>query len=270
MRQFQRTKRTVSPYALNSVESAATEKNSLLRALDPADYELLMHHATRVPLRLRQDLIESHEPIRYVWFPQSGMLSFVNDLEEDKATIEVGVVGREGMAGLPLFHGHDTQPCRVLVQVAGEANRIAAEHFLAVIERAPSLKTTLHTFTLAMMDQATHQTACNRLHTLEQRCAKWLLTTHDQMDSRELPLTQEFLAVMLGVRRPGVTVAAQTLQDAGLIQYRRGRIAVTDRLGLEKIACECYRRIREDYERRLGEYMIPPGTAVANQPYEMA
>ena len=233
------------------------EKNSILRALTPDDHARVMEHATSVPLRLRQDLIEPNEPIRYVWFPQSGMLSLVNDMEDGKTTIEVGVMGREGVAGLTLFHGAKTQPCRVLVQVAGEAKRVPAEAFQELAKELPALEKILHTYTLALMNQASQLVACNRLHSLEQRCAKWLLTTHDHLDSQELPLTQEFLAIMLGVRRPGVTVAAQTLQDAGLIKYRRGRIAITDRRGLEMVACECYGRIRADYERLLGDVMIP-------------
>ena len=227
---------------------APSERNLLLRALSPADYAEVTKHAVTVPLRLKLDLVEPGEPIRYLWFPQSGMLSVVNDMQDGKTTIEVGVIGRDGVAGLPLFHGHKTQPLRIMVQVAGEAKRLPAEAFETVIEQAPSLRSVLHTYTLAVLNQAGQQTACNRLHSLEQRCAKWLLTTHDHMDSEELPLTQELLAIMLGVRRPGVTVAAQALQDAGLISYRRGRISITDRLGLEKIACECYGRIRNDYE----------------------
>lgn len=243
---------------LAGTTSVSEERNSLLRALAPADYERVTEHAALVPLRRRQDLVEPNEAIRYVWFPQSGLLSVVNDMDDGKTSIEVSVIGREGMGGLPVFHGQRTQPWRILVQVAGEATRIPADDFAAVISKAPSLQKVLHTFTLALMNQAAQQAACNRLHTLEQRCAKWLLTTHDQLDGRELPLTQEFLSVMLGVRRPGVTVAAQTLQDSGLIKYRRGRITITDRDGLERVACECYGRIREDYERLLGEFMIPP------------
>lgn len=251
------------------VELDSQEKNSLLRALAPADYTKLMQHAATVPLRLKQDLIEPGEPIRYVWFPQSGMLSVVNDLEDGKTSIEVGVIGREGMVGLTLFHGHNTQPCRIMVQVAGEATRVPAEAFEAAVHEGPSLRKTLHTFSVALSNAASQQVACNRLHTLEQRCAKWLLTTHDHMDSRELPLTQELLAVMLGVRRPGVTVAAQELQDSGLIKYRRGRISITDRRGLEDIACECYARIRADYERLLGSLMIPPGSTAEDRALHM-
>lgn len=249
---------------------SARERNSLLRALSAEDYAKLMEHATTVPLRLRLDLVEPGEPMRYAWFPQRGLLSIVNDMSDGKTTIEVGVIGREGVAGLPLFHGRDTQPLRIIVQVAGEATRIPAEDFRAVIRHAPSLRDVLQRFTLALLNQAGQQVACNRLHSLEQRCAKWLLTTHDHMDAGELLLTQEFLAIMLGVRRPGVTVAAQTLQDAGLIKYRRGRITIADRRGLEQVACECYGRIREDYEDMLGEFMVPPGSAMDEKALRLA
>lgn len=242
-------------------DSGARERNTLLRSLSPSDYEMVVQHAVTVPLRLKQDLVEAGEAIGYAWFPQRGMLSIVNDMEDGKTSIEVGVIGREGVVGLPLFHGRKSQPLRIMVQVAGEAKRIPAEAFARAIEDLPSLKDALHAYTLALMNQTGQQVACNRLHSLEQRCAKWLLTTHDHMDAEELPLTQELLAVMLGVRRPGVTVAAQALQDAGLIRYRRGRIAITDRCGLEKISCECYQRIRENYEDLLGDVMIPPAAA---------
>lgn len=245
------------------------ERNSLLRALTPDEHARVMEHATTVPLRLRQDLIEPYELIRYAWFPQSGMLSIVTDMEDGNTSIEVGVIGREGVAGLTLFHGAKTQPCRVLVQVAGEAKRVPAEAFQEMAEQLPGLNSILHTYTLARMNQASQQVACNRLHSLEQRCAKWLLTTHDHLDAQEMPLTQEFLAIMLGVRRPGVTVAAQTLQDAGLIKYRRGRIAVTDRRGLEETACECYARIRKDYEKLLGHLMIPRASGPAEREVQL-
>jgi CRP-like cAMP-binding protein len=249
---------------------AAAERNSLLRALSPEDYAKVMEHAVTVPLRLRQDLVEPGEPMRYAWFPQSGMLSIVNDMNDGKTSIEVGVIGREGVGGLALFHGRETQPLRILVQVSGEAKRIPADAFKAVIRHAPTLRDVLHRYTLALLNQAGQQVACNRLHSLEQRCAKWLLTTHDHMDAEELPLTQEFLAIMLGVRRPGVTVAAQSLQDAGLIQYRRGRITITDRRGLEKISCECYGRIRDDYEQLLGEVMVPPALGAEGKALHVA
>ncbi|MGI8619040.1 MAG: Crp/Fnr family transcriptional regulator [Gemmatimonadaceae bacterium] len=243
----------------SQAQAGSLERNSLLRALSPADYEKVVRDASVVPLRLKQDLIEPGEAISHVWFPQSGLLSIVNDMDDGKTSIEVGVIGREGVAGLPLFYGKKNQPFRILVQVAGEAKRIPSDSFEETMKNVPSLEPLVHRYTLALMNQAGQQVACNRLHSLEQRCAKWLLTTHDHMDTEELPLTQEFLAIMLGVRRPGVTVVAQTLQGAGLIQYRRGRITITDRLGLERIACECYRRIRDDYEGLLGDHVISRG-----------
>jgi CRP-like cAMP-binding protein len=250
--------------------ATAPERNSLLRALSPEDYAKVLEHASTVPLRLRQDIVEPGEEMRYAWFPQRGMLSIVNDMNDGKTSIEIGVIGREGIAGLALFHGRKSQPLRILVQVAGEAKRIPADALRELIRHAPTLRDVLHRYTLALLNQAGQQVACNRLHSLEQRCAKWLLTTHDHMDVQELPLTQEFLAIMLGVRRPGVTVAAQSLQDAGLIKYRRGRITITDRGGLEEVACECYGRIREDYEQLLGDVMIPPAAALENHPLQVA
>ena len=251
-------------------DSAAPECNSLLRAIPKDEYDRFIAETTTVPLRLRQDIIEPQEPIRYAYFPQSGMLSIVNDMRDDDTSIEVGVCGREGFSGVPLLHGVGTQPFRVLVQVAGEAKRISADAFVSVLQETPTFTAMLHRYANALMNQSSQQVACNRLHTLEQRCAKWLLTTHDHMSSGELPLTQELLAVMLGVRRPGVTVAAQALQNAGLIQYKRGRIGVSDRGGLEKMACECYGRIREDYEHLLGQFMIPRGVGAEQKTMQVA
>ena len=237
--------------------SGSGEQNALLQALPKDQYEKLIAETRIVPLRLRHDIVNADEPIRDVWFPQSGLLSVINEMRHENVEIEVGVIGREGFAGLPLLHGANTTPCRIMVQLPGEARRIPTETFLQLLEDSGEFSAIVHRFAVAYMNQATQQAACNRLHSLEQRCAKWLLTTHDHMAADELPLTQEFLAVMLGVRRPGVTVAAQTLEGAGMIKYQRGRIKVTDRTGLEQMACECYRRIRADYEKLLGRFMIP-------------
>src|SRR5688500_13607591 len=136
---------------LSRQDPGSSERNSILRSLTPDDHARVMEHATTVPLRLRQDLVEAGEPIRYVWFPQSGMLSIVNDMQDDKTTIEVGVIGREGIAGLTLFHGQKAQPCRILVQVAGEAKRIPAEAFEELAQQIPALNEMLHRFTLAIL-----------------------------------------------------------------------------------------------------------------------
>lgn len=255
--------RVPSPAA--QVDSGA-EQNSLLRSLPPDEYEKVEAETTIVPLTLRRNVIEANEPIDNVWFVESGLLSIVNDLQEPPTSIEVGTIGREGFAGTSLLHGVDEQPCRVMVQISGHAKRVRAEKFVALLEECPALARITKRFASAAANQASQQVACNRLHTLEQRCARWLLSTHDHMHSQELPLTQEFLSVMLGVRRPGVTVAAQTLAAAGLISYRRGSITITDRAGLEKLSCECYRSIRADYEKLLGVYMIPPGQRPESRP----
>lgn len=251
-------------------EMKAPERNALLRSIPRDEYDRVTSQATTVPLRHRHDLVASGERFREVLFPQSGMLSVVNDMLAPKNTIELAVIGREGFMGVPLLHGVYSQPWRVLVQVPGEAKRVAADTFLTLVKECPTLSLMLHRYAAALANQTSQQVACNRLHALEQRCAKWLLTTHDHLDSQELPLTQEFLAVMLGVRRPGVTVAAQALQEAGLIRYRRGRISVTDRGGLEKLACECYERIRQDYERLLGEFMVPRASTTRDRAPKLA
>lgn len=237
----------------------STERNALLLSLPKDEYDKVDAEAVVMPLALGRDLIEASEPIRHVWFLQSGLASVVNDIRQPETSIEVGVIGREGFVGASLLHGVNEQPCRVMVQVAGRAKRVPADKFLALLEECPALATIAHRFAAAAANQASQQVACNRLHTLVQRCSRWLLATHDHMDTPVLPLTHGFLAIMLGVRRPGVTVAAQELAAAGVITYRRGAITILDRAGLENFSCECYGRIRADYERLLGEHMIPPG-----------
>lgn len=148
-----------------------------------------------------------------------------------------------------------------MVQASGEATRVPVGAFGKALDECPVLWAIVQRYTMAVLSQIAQIAACNRLHTLEQRAAKWMLTTHDHMDGDELRVTHEMLALMLGVRRPGMTVAAQALSAAGLITYRRGLITIVDRRGLEKLSCECYRRIRGDYEELIGEVMIPSGGA---------
>lgn len=237
-----------------------SETNSLLRALPEFEYQKVMAEASFVRLTQGQELVRGNEKIDYVWFPQAGMVSLVKDLDAERTSIEVGSVGREGVVGLPVAHGVLSQSSQAIVQASGEATRIPAAAFGKALDECPVLWAIVQRYTIALLSQVLQLAACNRMHTLEQRCAKWMLTTHDHMDGSELRVTQEILALMLGVRRPGVTVAAQALASAGLITYRRGRITVVDRVGLEKVSCECYQKIRDDYEKLLGDVMIPPGT----------
>ena len=166
--------------------------------------------------------------------------------------MEMATIGREGMVGLPIFLEADTMPSRAFGQVPGGALRITAAAFTEEIKRNGPLVRVLNRYTLALFNQVAQTTACNRVHLLEQRCARWLLQTHDRVASDQFLLTQEFLAQMLGVRRSGVSAAAGLLQKAGLIRYARGRITVLDRPGLESAACECYGVIKREFDRLLG------------------
>jgi len=168
---------------------------------------------------------------------------------EDGHSVEGATVGIEGLAGLPVFLGDGSAQDEVICQVPGPGARMTAERFRMVVESSPALHEMLHRYALALMGQLIRTAGCNRAHPVEERCARWLLMTSDRVGSDEFSLTQEFLAAMLGVRRPSVTVAAGLLQQAGLIQYRRGILTIRDREGLEQSACEDYRLTREIYER---------------------
>jgi CRP-like cAMP-binding protein len=181
----------------------------------------------------------------------AGVLSMVNEPNPGDI-VEFATIGPEGFTGLPLLLGSDTMPSRVLVQIPGEGFRVTKADFLATVEAHQEFRTFLMRYTLALMSQIAQGTSCNRLHEVQERCARWLLQTHDRVDDDSFPLTQEFLAQMLGVHRPTVTVAAGMLQKAGLIDYTRGRIRVQDRRGLEAASCPCYRFITDEYARLVG------------------
>jgi CRP-like cAMP-binding protein len=201
-----------------------------------------------VALNTKQVIYQPDKPIDYVYFPQMGVLSLLATMK-DGAQVEVATVGHEGMVGvgvlLDALHVH----LKVICQVPGASVRIKASAFRKEMQRSAALHRLMHRYTEALMIQFTQGVACNRLHTVEQRAARWLLMTRDRVESDTFPLTQEFLGQMLGVRRASVTVVAGLLQKAGLIQYARGVVRVMDRKGLEKQACECYEVIRSEVER---------------------
>jgi CRP-like cAMP-binding protein len=170
----------------------------------------------------------------------------------DGRAVEFGTVGNEGMIGLPLFLGADRSPHRAFTQVPGDALRMRAEDFREEMGRQGQLAGLLRRYNQALMNQMAYSVACNRLHSVEERMCRWLLMTHDRVGADRFPMTQEFLAQMLGVRRPSVTVVAGVLQKAGLIAYARGWVVILDRAGLEAASCECYRVVRDDFERLLG------------------
>lgn len=184
-------------------------------------------------------LHEAGEPMSHGYFINGGLASVLNVMSDGKS-VEVGLTGKEGFVGLPLIVGLRTGPTRVVMQVAGSAFRIGASHLAQVLAECSVLGIELNRFTQTMSMQATQLAACNRLHEVEERLARWLLMSQDRLGGDRVPLTQEFLAHMLGTRRASVTVAAGILQKAGLVKYTRGAVTVVSRSGLEEASCECY------------------------------
>jgi len=199
-------------------------------------------------MALKKVLYEPYKPIQYVYFIDCGVVSLVS-IMEDGATVEVGTIGNEGMVGLPLFLGAGTTPHQTFVQVPGTATRIQAEVFKRVVSPNSFLHSLLQQYTQALFNQISQSAACNRLHSIEERCCRWLLMTHDRVESDQFELIQEFLAQMLGVRRAGVSVVAAMLQQAGLIRYSRGKMNILDRAGLEAGSCECYAIVKREFDR---------------------
>jgi CRP-like cAMP-binding protein len=221
--------------------------NHLLLKVPAAELDKLLPLMELLELDIKDVLYEPGKQIENVYFPDSGCMSIITKLK-DGSTVEAITVGKEGMVGLPLFLGATSTPTLAICQVPGKVWRMSAANFLRCIERSKILSTLLRQYTQTMCESLAQSTACNRLHTIEERCARWLLMTQDRMESKSFPLTQEFLATMLGVHRPGVSLVAKTLQQAGLIDYRHGKITVLDRAGLEQICCECYTAVRHGYQ----------------------
>jgi CRP-like cAMP-binding protein len=227
--------------------------NRILAALPPDEYEELSPHFEYVRLPQGQVLIEHGEPIRDVYFPNDALISLVTQLS-DGLTVEVGAAGREGVAGLPVVLGADSTPMRSVVQIPGAAVKVKAKVVRDAFNRGGVLQSRLLAYAHALFIEAAQSAVCNAHHHLEERLARRLLTSSDGVGSDDLPLTHEFIATMMGVRRAGVTCAAFTLREAGLINYRRGHIQILDRGGLEAAACECYRAVK-------GQFKLPAGGA---------
>jgi CRP-like cAMP-binding protein len=226
--------------------------NLFLASLPEDDFNALRPHFERVRLTLRQILHEMGSPIEHCYFTDGGMTSLLIRLD-DGASIEAGVIGKEGFAGAAALMGfEDASPFTSMIQMPGIGVRIVSGILRDEMLRRPALLQQVLRFTQALTAQISHTAACNAHHELPERLARWLLMAHDRAESDTLPLTQEFLSIMLAVRRPGVTVAARSLQAIGAIEYQRGRIIVLDRALLEEASCECYGIVREHYRRVLG------------------
>ncbi|MGH9077501.1 MAG: Crp/Fnr family transcriptional regulator [Acidimicrobiales bacterium] len=203
---------------------------------------------------MKDVLLGAGEAIQNVWFPVDAVVSSLTTMA-DGVSVEIATIGSEGMVGSPLFLGSATMPAREFaqVQVPGKLWRMDASIFAKEMASGGAFQEVVQLYVQALFSQITQQVACNGLHSVNERCSRWLLLTLDRVGSDEFPLTHEFLAQMLGVRRASVTLAAGALQHAGLIRYRMGRMTVLDRAGLEATACECYRVIRDEFDRLLGQ-----------------
>jgi CRP-like cAMP-binding protein len=233
------------------IPAGAQARNLLLASLPAASRDALRSHLERVTLPPRRVVMESDEPIENVYFPETGVFSASVRLA-DGAAVEVNLIGREGMAGLAVFLGSVSEPLEVMTLVPGAFLRMPASAFAKQVLRDAALLQLLHRYTQAVLSVRACSVGCDRLHPIQARLARWLLKTHDRVTGDEFLLTQDSLALMLGVARPSVTVNALALQQDGLIEYERGHIRIVDRAGLEAIACECYWAVRREFDRLLG------------------
>jgi CRP-like cAMP-binding protein len=225
-------------------------ENRLLVALPRDEHDRLLPHLEKVPLPLKDILYEANGPIAHVYFPLTGVVSLV--IMDGGFTLEVGIIGNEGMVGTPLFLGADRSPTRAIAQIPGEALRMDAKVFHKEMGRGGPLYGLVQRYTQAMINQISQSIVCNHRHSVEKRMCRWLLMSHNRVGADEFLLTHEFLAQMLGVCRPTVTIVAGALQKEGLISYHRGRITVLDRKGLEAACCECYEVVAKELDRLLG------------------
>ena len=244
-----------APVRHDAGDSRADERNDLLRNLSAAAYDRLRPHLEPIGLTRGQVLWEPYVAIRSVYFPRDCVLSLLVILD-DESPVEAATIGREGLLGVPLALGSETASTRAIAQVPGFAVRLPASTFRQALDEDPEVRGITLRYAQALLDQTSQSVACNRRHSMEERCARWLLMTHDRVGGDHFQLTHDFLAFMLGVRRAGVTVAAGMLQQAGLIRYTRGNITILDRVRLEEASCECYRAVRDKAGR-----LVQPSSA---------
>ncbi len=234
-----------------SIRPDNPSENRILGALPGQEYERLFPRLQQVFFPLGEIVYEFGGQLDYVFFPTSSIVSLLYTMENGTSA-EMGLTGNDGVVGIALFMGGGTMPNRAVVQSAGGAVRMKAKLLRDEFARGGKFQLLLLRYTQALITQISQTAVCNRLHSVEQQLCRWLLLSHDRVNSDELIMTQELIADMLGVRREGVTVAAGGLQDAGAISYVRGRIKILDRQKLEDTVCECYRVVKEESDRLLG------------------
>lgn len=226
-------------------------QNRLLAALPEEEYERLRAHLQPVSFSLGEVVYEFAGQLDYVFFPTTSIVSLLYTMENGSSA-EMGLTGKDGVVGIALFMGGGTMPNRAVVQSAGGAFRMKAKVLQTEFAQGGTFQRLLLRYTQALITQISQTAVCNRLHSVEQQLCRWLLLSHDRLNTDELVMTQELIADMLGVRREGVTVAAGRLQDDGAISYVRGRIKILDRAKLEATVCECYRVVKDEVDRLLG------------------
>lgn len=235
---------------LNSSTNGDAGVNRLLATLPKNEYKRLLPKLKKVNLILGEALYEPGDVIKYVYFPNDSIISLISELSET-SWLEVGMVGNEGMAGLPVFMGVNSSSTRALVQGSGSAMRMSSAAVRKESNRLGTLHHLLHRYSHSLLAQVSQSSACNRFHFVDARLARWLLMTKDRLGAEEFPLTQEFLSSMLGVRREGVSKAAGALQAEKLIRYSRGVITILNRRGLEAKSCHCYSIIKAETDAYL-------------------
>jgi len=228
--------------------------NHLLAALSEDEFSRLKPDLEPVSLPLGKVIYESGEQLEYIYFPTTAIISLLY-IMENGSTAEIGMAGNDGLVGIALFMGGSTTQNRAVVQSAGNTFRLRSKALLGEFQVGGEFQNILLLYTQYLMTQISQTAACNRLHSVEQRLCRWLLNTHDLLQTNKLIMTHDLIANMLGVRREGVSIAAGNLQRKGVIKYVRGTITILDRRGLESMACECYAVVREEYDRLLGKYI---------------
>jgi CRP-like cAMP-binding protein len=238
-----------------AAQPRAPATNRLLAALPPKEYQRLLPELERVTMPFAKVIYEPGERIRHVYFPNDSIVSLLAEVA-DRSTLEVGLIGNEGLAGIPVFMGVDTSQHRAIIQGAGTAMRMKASALRKESGRTGPLHHLLHLYSHSLLTQVSRSAACNRFHMVDARLARWLLMSGDRLGANEFRLTQDFISNMLGVRREGVSKAAGALQKKELINYSRGHIMLLDRPGLEAVSCECYGIIKDESDSYLGKSRV--------------
>jgi CRP-like cAMP-binding protein len=231
--------------------SVQSYRNRLLELLDPEDLDRLRPHLKPAVFEYRQSLYEANAPIPTVYFLIDGVASLVNTMADGSAA-EVGTIGNEGIVGLPVIFGDRHAPTSAYIQVPGSGLSLPADVLESAIHRSGTMRTVMLRYAHAFFNQVAQSAACNHFHSVEQRCCRWLLMTHDRVQSERFLLTQEFLGMMLGVQRTSVTAVASILKRRKLIEYHRGQVTILNRPEIEERACECYAVSKQEFDRLLG------------------